>query len=284
MTALHLGVQLRTTSSWANLRDGAMRAESLGYDSVWVPDHLVGWNSRAPILEAWVALAGLVGVTKRVALGPLVTPVSFRNPGLLAKMAATLDHASGGRAILGLGAGGNPGEHRAFGLPYADARERGRRLDEACRIVRALLDGKSVSLQGEFYRLADGRVIPAPQQGHLRLLIAGHSEGVLRAAARHADLWNDIALPDQFGQRLRSLRALIVAEGRDFATVMPTVSFRLSRTNERDAYRLEGDDEVVADALRRYLAAGARGFIVQLPPDDARAMARLPRIVHERLA
>jgi alkanesulfonate monooxygenase SsuD/methylene tetrahydromethanopterin reductase-like flavin-dependent oxidoreductase (luciferase family) len=279
--SLHVGVQIWTTSPWERVRAGARLAEELGYDSVWVADHLRTRGDARPILEAWVTLAALAVEVKRVRLGPLVTPVGFRHPALVANMTAALDHVSNGRAILGLGAGWFEEEYSAYGLPFGDPGERYARLGEACQLTTALLREEVVSFSGRFYHVTDGRCLPKPVQSHVPLLVAGHGPGAVRAAARFADVWNVIALPDEISPYVRRLHAALKQEDRPADAVLATVSFRFGAPAPGDAtdhYRLLGDDPAVVDQLRRYVAAGVRGFIVQSPPEDVDGLERFLRL------
>src|SRR5437870_5403540 len=165
--SFHVGVQLSTAMvTWRELRDAARMIEDLGYDSLWVPDHLIAREFGAPRLEAWQALAGIAASTGRIRVGPLVSPVTFRHPAVLAKMAATLDHVSDGRLILGLGAGGLPIEHEMFGIAFGPRSERIERLDEACVVVRSMFDDPQPAFIGRHYQLRDATAEPKPIQAH----------------------------------------------------------------------------------------------------------------------
>ena len=299
--SLHLGVQLATAAvTWPELQDAALRVESLGYDSLWVPDHLVARENDASRFEAWQVLAALATVTTRIRLGPLVSPVTFRHPALLAKMATTLDHISAGRVILGLGAGGMPEEHRQFGLPMGTTRERTERLGEAASLVRSLLDAPVSDFAGKYYQVRQARALPKPLQARLPLLVAGKGDGAIRVAARFADLWNGIGLPPVFGAKVRRLRSEITAAHRDPAAVMATASFRLIiREDHRgiarrldelspvwrdDVYRLVGDVPQIVSQMQSYLDAGVRGLIIQMPaPLDTMTLERFAVDIRSRL-
>ncbi len=197
--SFHLGVQLATsTVSWPEIRDAARRVEELGYDSLWVPDHLLGRETGAARLEAWQVLAAIAAATRRIRIGPLVSPVTFRHPAVLAKMAATLDHVSHGRLTLGLGAAGLAAEHATFGIPFGPRSERVQRLDEACVILRSLFDYPRTTFIGRHFQVRDATAEPKPIQSHLPILIGGGAPSVVGIAARRADMWNMIATPDAF--------------------------------------------------------------------------------------
>lgn len=180
-------------TKWEYLLSDARRAEEAGLDSVWVIDHLLGpLDPEAPVFEAFSALGVVAGSTDRVRLGQLVTCVSFRNVGLLAKMAVTLDHASGGRLELGLGAGWYEEEYRAYGYPFPSAGVRLAQMAEALEIIQALWTQDEVSYRGEHYRLEEAICRPRPlQDPRPPIWIGGGGERVtLRQVALHADFAN----------------------------------------------------------------------------------------------
>lgn len=292
--ALHLGVQLGTTNvEWSGIRDVAQRVEALGYDSVWVPDHLIAREKAAPCYEAWQVLSALALSTTRIRLGPLVSPVTFRHPAVMAATAATLDRISGGRVILGLGAGGMATEHQQYGLPFGTSRERGERLEEAVRIIRSLFDGPRTTFAGIHYRLDSATLAQKPVQSRLPVLVAGAGRRTMQVAARYADMWNVISLPAAFGQKL----AIVQEDARDHDRqdqLLPTVSFRLiirERTEQiaerlrqldpvwrEDPYRIAGSTDQVLHELREYVRLGAKGLIVQMPaPFDVGTLETLAR-------
>ena len=184
------------TASWPALRDAAALADRSGAASLWTWDHLnsiVGpWEG--PILEGWTILAGWSQVTERATLGLMVAANTFRNPGLTAKLATTLDHLSGGRAILGLGGAWFEREHEAFGIDFGSGfGERLDRLDEAAMLVRRLLDGETVTHDGPVYPMRDAIVAPRPVQVRLPIMIGGSGpKKTLRTLARYGDQWNSM--------------------------------------------------------------------------------------------
>ncbi len=202
MAALGLGVQLAAQdATWPQLLAAAVRADHLGYDHVWLPDHLVPIHGHetSPILEAYTALAAIAMATDRVRLGLLVGANTFRNPAVLAKTVVTLDQISGGRAILGLGAGWYAREHEAYGIGFgATPGVRLARLDEALSVIRPLLAGEEVTHAGAAYATDRLRLVPGPVQARLPILVGGVGERkTLRTVARYADLWNaQLALAD----------------------------------------------------------------------------------------
>ena len=163
-------------TGWPELRDAVLHAEAAGFDDVWLDDHLLSDESdwRDPKLEGWTALAATAVVTTRVRLGLLVAANTFRNPGLTAKPATTLDHLSGGRSVLGIGGAWFEREHEAFGIELGGGfGERLDRLGKAAPLVRRLLDGERVTHVGRYYAMTDALCEPRPVQAHLRLIIGG---------------------------------------------------------------------------------------------------------------
>jgi probable F420-dependent oxidoreductase len=189
---MRIGIQLPEVERevrWPEYLAMARAAEAGGFDSIWLGDHLLyrgdGGPERGP-WEAWTLLAALAAVTGRVRLGPLVACAGFHPPGLIAKMAATIDEVSGGRFVLGLGAGWNEQEFRAFGIPYD---HRVSRFEESFAILRGLLGGERVTLAGRFWQADDAVLVPRPGR-RVPLMIGSNGPRVLGIALPHADAWN----------------------------------------------------------------------------------------------
>ena len=196
------------------LREIFRAADRLGYDGVSLYD-LLG----IPTLECWTTLSALAAETERIRLIPMVLANLYRHPGTLAKMAATLDVISGGRLVLGIGAGGGEGDHKAYGLPYPSTRERVAMMGEAVEVIRLLWSGERVSFEGEYYRLDNALCDPAPvQRPGPPILIGGSGERhLLRAAAQYADITNmraDMSIGEHETKR-RVLDAHCAAVGRE---------------------------------------------------------------------
>jgi len=306
---IHLGVSLSAgNATWSELRDGALLAESLGYDSVWSPDHFLTSAAApdGPYLEAWQILPAWAALTRRVRLGPLVTPIDFRHPAILAKMAATLDHISDGRALLGLGAGWYEQEYTQFGLHYGPPAERLGRLAETARICRALFEQKRTTFRGRYYELRNALAEPKPlQQPRLPILIGADGDHALSVAGRHADWWNGFGTPDDVRRKLGLIRSAAEKAGRSFAEITPSVTFRPVVVRDRPAdidaelqrvaqrhrlpkpdtqWMVAGSAREVASRLRDYVALGVRAFIIQLRvPFDRESMERIVREVKPQL-
>jgi len=190
---LKVGVQLPEVEyepRWTELAQMARIAEDIGLDSVWVGDHYLYGHpdgTRGP-WEAWTQLAAIAAVTSRVEIGPLVASTSFHEPGVLAKMAMTVEEISGGRLILGLGAGWSETEYRAFGFPFD---HRVSRFEEAFTIIRTLLREGAIDFEGRYYTLRDCELLPrGPRPGGPPLLVGSSGPRMLRITLPHVDAWN----------------------------------------------------------------------------------------------
>ena len=215
-------------TGWPDLRNACLAAEDAGFDSLWLDDHLLAdegdWHD--PKLEGWAAIAALAPLTTRARLGHLVAANTFRSPGLTAKMAATLDHLSGGRFVLGIGGAWFEREHDAFGLDFGSGfGERLDRLEEAVGLIERLLAGELVTHHGRFYDMVDGLCRPLPVQQRLPILIGGSGrEKTLRTTARHADLWNGYGSPARIAETLGVLRERCIEVDRPFEAIESTVT------------------------------------------------------------
>jgi F420-dependent oxidoreductase-like protein len=210
-----------TWDRWFRIAD---RVESLGLDSLWRSDHffsLMGHLER-PALECWTSLTALAQRTRRIQFGPLVSPMTFRHPALLARMAAAVDLLSNGRLVLGVGAGWNEAEHHAFGIGLPPLKERFDRLEEGIAVIKALWTGGPVDLDGRYYPLRGAAAYPRPlQRPAPSLLIGGDGEvRLLRIVAKDADEWNSHAGgPDIYRVKRAKLEEHCRAVGRDPGTI-----------------------------------------------------------------
>jgi probable F420-dependent oxidoreductase len=262
------------TPSWPAIRDLARRAEAGGADSVWVYDHLI-FRLDGPatgIHEAWTLLSAVAAATERVELGTIVLATSFRNPALLAKMATTLDHISGGRLILGVGCGWHEPEYTAFGYPFD---HRVDRFEESLQIIAPLLRAGAVTFAGTYHRADDCVILPRGPRPRVPLLIAAKGPRMLRLTVEHADAWNTawFGMPDdRLRQRLADVRAACQAAGRDPASLEVTVGVTV-KTEAGDEWGRPGapaallaEPDVVADALRAYAALGVGHVQLDVQP------------------
>jgi alkanesulfonate monooxygenase SsuD/methylene tetrahydromethanopterin reductase-like flavin-dependent oxidoreductase (luciferase family) len=281
---LKIGIQLPEVERevpWADLREMARLAERIGLDSLWVGDHLLyrddGRPPRGP-WEAWSLLAALAAVTERVEIGPLVASTSFHAPGMIAKKAATIDEISGGRLIVGLGAGWNRPEYEAFGFPFD---RRVSRFEEAFTIIRELLRTGRSEFRGEFYSLEGAELLPrGPRASGPPLMVGSIGERMLAITLPHVDAWN--AWGPWFGNsvdRYRELHALIDdacrAAGRDPGEVERTVALvvslpgalgRGSSVTEEQFDPIPGDPATLAPTLRAFAEAGVGHVQLVLDP------------------
>jgi alkanesulfonate monooxygenase SsuD/methylene tetrahydromethanopterin reductase-like flavin-dependent oxidoreductase (luciferase family) len=265
---------------WPEIVAMARLGEQLGFDSVWVGDHLLyrdeAHGNRGP-WEAWTTLAGIAASTSRIAIGPLVACTSFHNPAMLAKLATTVDEISGGRLILGLGAGWNEMEYRAFGFPFD---RRVARFAEAFTIIRSLLRDGRVDFEGAFYSARDCELVPRPRPGGPPLMVGSIGERMLELTVPYVDAWN--AWFSWTGNRpegVEPLRAKVdaacAAAGRKPRDVARTVAVlvRLAGATGRGENDLaeqmpplEGTPEAIADSLRAYARQGINHVQLVIDP------------------
>jgi alkanesulfonate monooxygenase SsuD/methylene tetrahydromethanopterin reductase-like flavin-dependent oxidoreductase (luciferase family) len=292
---LKVGVQLPEVEwvpRWADIREMARTAEDIGLDSIWVGDHLLyryeDQPSRGP-WEAWTQLAAIAAVTERVELGPLVAATSFHNPAMLAKKAATLDEISGGRLILGLGAGWNEAEYLAYGYPFD---HRVSRFEEAFTVIRTLLHDGRCDFAGNYYRVTDAELLPrGPRLEGPPLMVGSIGERMLAITLPWVQSWN--AWFTWFGNSPEGYRpirdqvdAACRAAGRDPATLERTVAVLVKfpgapdgpqgYSNRPAAEAISGEPAVLAAALRAFAAEGISHIQLVLDPitaDSVRALA-----------
>lgn len=241
MTRLGLGILLWSqAATWPEFETAARRVDRLGYDHLWTWDHLyaIFGDPYQPIFEGWTAITACAQVTSRVRLGLMVGANTFRNPAIVAKNVVTLDHISGGRAILGIGGAWHEQEHRAHGIDFGNsAGDRLDWLDEAVGVIRQTLDGKVVNHAGDRYRFEDLRHHPTPIQRHLPIVIGGSGEKkTLRTVARYADMWNAFGDVDTLRHKVDVLEAHCRDLGRDPSEIEYTVGCKpLIRDTEAEA-------------------------------------------------
>lgn len=250
--------------------ESAQRLDAAGYAGLWCWDHFIGrGDQEVPVVEAWTTLSMAAAQTTRATVGPFVLNVMNRHPALVARMASTLQIASGGRLILGIGIGGAPAEHAAYGMPFPEAPERVRRLEEAIAVIRALWTGGPVTRPSPFYPLVDAVAHPVPEPAP-RIVIGGETPAGARLAGRIGDGWS--AFDDNFEANLpRYLEALDEAgKRREDQTVL--VGFQgdwLGAGSFRETPWFAAPRETWA----RWKAAGADGAIVLArTTDDIDAM------------
>jgi alkanesulfonate monooxygenase SsuD/methylene tetrahydromethanopterin reductase-like flavin-dependent oxidoreductase (luciferase family) len=281
------------TPRWTDISQMAQRAEQLGFDSVWVEDHLLfrhEGREQQGVWEAWSLLAAIAAVTSKVEIGPLVSCISFRNPALLAKMADTVDEISGGRLILGLGAGWHEPEYEAFGFPYD---HRVSRFEEALKIISGLLRDGEIDFEGKYYQARECELRPrGPREQGPPILLGTTGPRMLRLTAEYADIWNGYFT--RTGNRasgVPELRDLVDAAcrdiGREPATLRRTagVFVALSPIEQQQAEwhgaetPLSGTPEEIAEGLRAYADEGISHLQLWLEPNTLESIEAMAPVL-----
>jgi F420-dependent oxidoreductase-like protein len=290
-------------TNWEAMLSVAKTMDAGRWDSIWTFDHFVpplaSMGETEDCLEGWMTLAGIGASTTTLRLGTVVSGNTYRNPALLAKMAATLDVMTGGRAILGIGAGWHVREHEAYGWEFPSLKERSDRLEEACELIRLLLHAKgAVDFNGKYYTL--DRAPFAPRQGGsnpVPIMVGGGGEKrTLRTLARHGDIMNLNETPGEFARKVDVLNAHCEAVGRDPSEIIKTIyTFVALQDDKHKAAKLRqrfapqaseeerrhnlaiGNAEHIVEVLQRYVEAGADEVIIPslLANNDFREYERL---------
>jgi alkanesulfonate monooxygenase SsuD/methylene tetrahydromethanopterin reductase-like flavin-dependent oxidoreductase (luciferase family) len=304
MTDLKLGILLFSqAATWEEQLDAAKRIDRLGYAHLWTWDHLyaIFGDPYQPVFEGWSALAAWAMATEQTRLGLLVGANTFRNPGVVAKTAATLDHISGGRVILGIGGAWMELEHQAHGIDFGSGfGQRLDWLDESVAAMRGVLDGRSVtSAPGGHYEFDDLRHQPLPVQKHLPIMIGGSGEKkTLRTVARYADMWNAMGPVDVMAHKVDVLQRHCDEVGRDISEIEFTLGVKVTiRDTKAEADRVweaamarnrtpmadvaddatfwNGTSEQLAERLIPYVKLGFRTVISEQPaPYDVESLER----------
>ena len=290
---MRFGLWLDTANTYEHILSLAKAAEAAGWDGLWVADHFMpppqgypdnvypdGEPELAGVHESWSTLAALAAVVPRVRLGTMVTGNTYRHPAVLAKIAATVDHVSGGRTVLGLGAAWQENEHRRYGIHYGGIRERADRLDEACEVIKMLLTNVRSDFAGRHYQLDGAPLSPKPV-GPLPLMIGGAGERrTIPTAARFADEWNVWASPERMIHKMSVLDRCCAENGRDPSEIQRSVAFIVEFTDEpvdRDQNSenlarphpiIAGTTEQVGETIAEYAQLGVHELII---PDFAKS-------------
>jgi F420-dependent oxidoreductase-like protein len=251
---------------WADVLAVVRHAEATGWDGAYVADHFMGDGGgfgpeTTPQLEATGAISALAASTERLRLGSLVLGNTYRHPAVVASWASTVDHVSGGRLVLGIGAGWQENEHHQYGIELPAPRERLDRFDEACQVILGLLRQERTTVAGAHYQVTDALSEPKPVQRPLPLLIGGKGDRMLGIVARHADEWNMWGLPETIAARSAVLDRRCEAIGRDPSTIARSAQALIMLT----------DDQAKADAF----VAGTGGRAAVAGPPE-----RLADVVH----
>ena len=294
---LRVGVQLPEVERdvrWPEIVSMARAAEATGFDSVWLGDHLLYRGDRRPERgpwDAWTTLAALAASTERVRIGPLVACAAFHPPGILARMAASVDEVSRGRFVLGIGAGWNETEFRAFGIPFG---ERASRFEESFAIVRRLLAGERVTFEGRFTHVEDAVLLPEPAR-RVPMMLGSNGDRLLRAALPHVDAWNtwyrDFGNTTEGFATLNDRVTRLAGEaGRSADEIARSACVLVvldphagERPVDEGLVPLEGSPERMADGLRGLSQAGADETILVLSPiteSSIRSMGEVLTLLH----
>jgi probable F420-dependent oxidoreductase len=283
-SGLRIGIQLPEVERevpWTEVRAIAVAAEEVGFDSIWLGDHLLYRDDRGERgpWEVWTQLAALAAVTSRVRLGPLVAAAAFHPPGILARMAASIDEISGARFVLGIGAGWNEVEFRAFGFPFDRLVSR---FEESFEIVRRLLAGEHVTFAGQFHRVDEAVLLPPPSR-RVPLMVGANRPRMLSIALPHVDAWNTWYThygntPDGFAAHNDEISRACERAGRNPREVERSACV-LVRLEGGVDHRAEKAPPVEADALRVHLRAladaGADEAIVVANPITEESVRQL---------
>jgi F420-dependent oxidoreductase-like protein len=288
-------------TSWEAMVEVAKMMDAGRWDSAWTFDHFVPplafMDETQDCLEGWMTLAGLGAVTDTLKLGTIVTGNTYRNPALLAKMVATLDAMTGGRAILGLGAAWHVREHEAYGWEFPSMKERSDRLEEACQLIRALFTSEEpVDFDGEYYKLDKAPFAPRTSgPSHIPIMIGGGGEKrTLRTLAKYGDIMNVGGTPEQFAAKIDVLNGHCEKVGRDPSEITKTAFTILALIDdeskaaglrarfapeateeERKRTLAVGNADHIVDLLKRYGEAGADQVIFQSIPNNPRLYERI---------
>jgi probable F420-dependent oxidoreductase len=274
---------------YETIRAIAQQAELDGFDSIWLADHLLYRYPGSPtrgIWECWTMLAALAEATQRVEIGTLVLCNSFRNPAILAKMATAVDEVSGGRLILGVGAGWNEPEYRAFGIPFD---HRVDRFEEALQILKPLLREGHVDFAGQYYQARNCDDVPrGPRQAGPPLLVGSEGPRMLKLTAQYADLWNTgyMGQPETMAEPLAKIEAVCREVGRDPATLGITALIGLwfpdLQVNKPAFFDhpLTGTVQAIAAAMRGYAELGVQHIMFQCEPYTPEALKLLTEALH----
>jgi len=229
---------LQGMPDYSTLKKVVLECDGLGFDSVWVYDHLQ--FTYGPTLECWTVLSALAEATGRIRIGPLVTCNAFRYPSLLAKMASTIDMISGGRLYFGIGAGWHEAEAVAYGIPFPKGGVRVEMLDEALQIMKRLWTEDEVTFKGKYYAVNKAVCLPKPvQKPHPPILVGGGGDKMLRVIAKYANAWDGgFVDPEGFKEEIRRLEQACKEVGRDRSTIENTFQSRIIiAENEEDALK-----------------------------------------------
>ncbi|CAN5645936.1 LLM class F420-dependent oxidoreductase [soil metagenome] len=268
---------------WEHLPGRWKLIEESGYDSIWLADHLLPWwtdpgtrsrkpvpwdepesDDRDPYLEGWTLLTAAATMTDRAEVGMLVTDNLLRQPVLTAKMAVTVDHISGGRAALGMGAGWMELEHTTYGFPFGTPGERVDRLAESLAVIDSLMTNERTTFNGEYVQVQDAPFVPKPVRGKMPVVVAGRGNRMLKLIARYADVWNSMLTPEEFRERGIRLNEECERIGRDPAEIRWSY-YGFGEVLGVDPFSSASAFRQVAE---QYLEAGVSELLLEVPHPD----------------
>lgn len=271
----------------------ASEAEQAGYHGIWLADHfMVNTETIEPsdsgLHECFSLLAGLAVAVPRVRLGSLVAGTTYRHPAVLAKMAATIDHLSGGRLVLGIGTGWQLNEHAAYGIELGSIRERIDRFEEGIEIIRGLLTEQRTTVHGTYYTVSDAPLEPKPVQSRLPLLIGAKGEQrMLAIVAAAADEWNCWSTPEVFARKTAALDAHCTRIGRDPLSIWRTTQAKIQLDEAgppSDAHAtITGSIDRVVDTVGRWQSLGLNEWIIPSLDTPAQTRDLLGRVMNEAM-
>ncbi len=261
--------------SWDTISAQWQWAEETGWESAWVFDHFYSLRPTddGDCLEGWTLLAALAAQTRRIRIGALVSGITHRLPSVLFKQSVTVDHISGGRLILGVGAAWNEPEHNAYGIPFPAPRDRVDMFGEAMEMNRLLETQERTSFEGEFYSLVDAPFEPKPVYGHIPVMVGSSGKRMMRHIARYADLWDSGQTPERTAALSDEMDELCRDFGRNPAEIRRAISAYYGPASNPDAPVIiwEQSQTEVVDAItahvRSYAAAGVRTFLFNVDTD-----------------
>ena len=283
---MRFGFWLNSSNDWDQILAAGRAAEASGWDGLWLPDHFMppegGYGEEPPgvepellpVHECWALLAGLGAALPRVRLGAMVTGNTYRHPAVLAKQAATVDHISGGRLVLGLGAGWQENEHRRYGIAYGTVRDRADMLEEACAVITSLFANERTDFDGVHYRLQGAPLVPKPLQRPLPIMIGGRGERrTIPTMVRWGHEWNGWCTPAEMRHYNALIDRLCEAAGRDPGTIARSAATLLflcdseteaARIRSRPSGRpqLVGIPEQLVEQVAEYMAASTDELII----------------------
>ena len=283
---MRFGFWPNSSNDWDQIVAAGRAAEASGWDGLWLPDHFMppegGYGEEPPgvepellpVHECWTLLAGLGAALPRVRIGAMVTGNTYRHPAVLAKQAATVDHISGGRLVLGLGAGWQENEHRRYGIAYGTVRDRADMLEEACAVITSLFANERTDFDGVHYRLQGAPLVPKPLQDPLPIMIGGKGERrTIPTMVRWAHEWNGWCTPAEMRHYNALIDRLCEAAGRDPGTIARSAAALLfmcdseaeaARIRSRPSGRpqLVGTPEQLVEQVAEYMATGTDELII----------------------